>query len=122
MRAPNPRTIVPNTTARDAVIGALCALLVLAFVGYGIFTMGSKPAGNRLTGTVITRTFTPAREQQVEFGKKGIRAREIEGEHILEVKVDSENRTFQVPVDKILYESKAVGDSLTFIRPRSEQR
>jgi len=122
MKPQNPRTIVPSTTFRDAVIGGVCAVLILAFVLYGMMSMASKPPGNRLTGTITERRFTPAPEQQIEFGKKGMRAREIDGEHIFVVQVKAENRTYEVPVDKILYESKKVGDSLTFIRPRSEQK
>ncbi|HEX8312575.1 MAG TPA: hypothetical protein VF614_14730, partial [Chthoniobacteraceae bacterium] len=115
MKPLNPRTIVPNTTFRDALIGGACAVLILAFVIYGIMTMGSKPVGNRLTGTITERRFNPAPEQQIEFGKKGMKAREIDGEHLFVVRVEAENRTYEVPVDKILYESRKVGDSLTFI-------
>jgi hypothetical protein len=38
------------------------------------------------------------------------------------VRVEAENRTYDVPVEQPVYESKKVGDSLTFIRPRSEQK
>ena len=122
MTQKNPRTIVSNTTFRDSLIAGICAVLILGFIIYGIATMASKPVGSRLTGTITERRFTPAPEQQIEFGKKGIQAREIEGEHIFVVRVEPEKRTYEVPVDKILYESKKVGDSLTFIRPRSEQK
>jgi hypothetical protein len=36
--------------------------------------------------------------------------------------VESENRTFEVPVEKEVFEAKNLGDSLTFLRPESEQR
>jgi hypothetical protein len=93
MTQKNPRTIVSNTTFRDSLIAGICAVLILGFIIYGIATMASKPVGNRLTGTITERRFTPAPEQQIEFGKKGIQAREIEGEHIFVVRVEPEKRT-----------------------------
>jgi hypothetical protein len=62
------------------------------------------------------------REQQIEFGKKGMKAREIDGEYTFEVRVDPEARIYVVPVEKPLYEMKQVGDSVSFLRPRSEQK
>jgi hypothetical protein len=35
--------------------------------------------------------------------------------------VEEQKRTYEVPVEQALYDAKKVGDSVTFIRPPSEQ-
>ena len=123
MKPGDPRALVPNNTVRDAVIAVLAGLLVLGFVLYGISTMAKKGSRNTLTGTVVAKHFTPQRERQISFsGRKLEGAKEVEGEYLLEVHVEEEKRTFEVPVEKPLYESRNVGDSVTFIRPPSEQK
>ena len=97
MKSQDPRTVAPNTTVRDAAIPIVAGALVLAFVLYGIFTMAKPGSGNRLTGTVIAKHFTPQPEQQIAFsGRKLESAREIDGEYLLEVRVEEEKRTFHV--------------------------
>jgi hypothetical protein len=123
MSAPQPRVVIPNTSKRDIFIAVAAGLLVLAFIGYGVMHMAAPVAGNKLTGIVVGREFTPLKERQVSFnGRKIEGVQEIDGEYVLKVRVDSMNRTYDVPVEKPLYESKKDGDSLTFIRPPSEQR
>jgi hypothetical protein len=123
MKPQDPRTIVPNNTFRDAMIAIVVGAVVLAFVVYGISTMGTSGSRNTLTGTIVAKTFTPQPERQISFsGRKLEGAKEIEGEYLLEVRVEAEKRTFQVPVEKPLYETRNVGDSLTFVRPPSEQK
>ncbi len=115
--------VVPSTGRRDAIIAIAAGLVVLAFVFYGIMHMAQPVVGNKLTGTVIEKSFTPGREVQVSFSGKHIEGtKHIDGEYILKVRVEAENRTFEVPVEKEVFESKKVGDSLTFLRPPSEQR
>ena len=123
MKPQDPRVVVPNTSMRDATIAIVAGVLVLGFVLYGIFTMAKPTSGNRLTGIVIAKHFTPQPEQQITFsGRKLEGAKEIEGEYLLEVRVEEEKRTFEVPVEKPLYESRNIGDPVTFIRPPSEQK
>ena len=114
--------IVPSTTKRDALIAGFVGLVVLVFVGYGVMHMSQPEAGNKLTGTVIEKTFTPQKEQQVSFSGGHIEGtKEIAGEFVLKVRVESEKRTYEVPVEEEIYKAKNLGDSLTFLRPESEQ-
>jgi len=114
--------VVPGTGKREAVIAIVLGLIILAFLGYGVMHMASPVQGNKLTGVVLEKTFTPQKEQQVSFsGRKIEGTKEVDGEYVLKVRVDSQNRTYEVPVEKPLYESKQVGDSITFMRPPSEQ-
>ena len=123
MSAPQPRIIIPNTSRRDLVIAVAVGLLVLAFIAYGVIRMAAPEAGNKLTGIVVGREFTPFKERQVSFnGRKIEGVQEIDGEYVLKVRVDAVHRTYDVPVEKPVYESKKDGDTLTFLRPPSEQR
>ncbi len=122
MSVKDPRALVPNTTVRDAIIAIACGALVLGFLVYGIFTMSAAGKKNTLTGMVISKQFIPAPEEQISVGKKGLKAERIEGEYLLEVRVDEDNRTYQVPVRKEIYEAREVGDSQSFLRPPDEQR
>lgn len=119
-----PKLVLPSTRLQDAIVAGVIAVLVLGFLAYGIRHMAQPVAGNKLTGVVVEKVFLPLKEQQVEFSGKKLKAvREVEGEFILRVRVDAEKgRVFEVPVAKSLYDLKGVGDSLTFIRPPSEQR
>jgi len=97
--------------------------LLMIFIGYGLMHMGSPVKGNRLTGTIVEKIFTPQKEQQVTFsGRKIEGVKEIAGEYVLKVRVDVQNRTYDVPVEAAIYNTKKVGDPLTFIRPPSEQK
>jgi len=118
-----PLVIVPSTSKRDAVIAVLVGLAVLAFIGYGVLHMAQPVPGNKLTGTVIEKVFTPEKERQISFDGRHIEGtKEIAGEYLLKVRVESEKRTYEVPVEQPVYEAKQLGDSLTFLRPESEQR
>jgi len=121
-RKPGP-LVIPSTTKRDAVIATLIGIVVLIFVGYGVMHMSQPVTGNKLTGTVIEKVFTPQKEEQVSFNGRHIEGtKEIAGEYVLKVRVESEKRTYEVPVEEELYNAKNVGDSVTFLRPESEQR
>jgi hypothetical protein len=123
MSAPEPRIIIPNTSKRDLIIAITAGLLVLVFIVYGVVHMAAPVTGNKLTGVVVGREFTPFKERQVSFsGRKIEGVKEIDGEYVLKVRVDSMHRTYDVPVEKPQYEATKDGDALTFIRPPSEQR
>ena len=123
MSPPAPRVVIASTTKRDAFIAVIAGVLVLVFVGYGIMQMSRPVAGNKLIGVVVGKVFTPQKEQMIDFsGRKIERTREIDGEYVLKVRVESENRVYEVPVEKPMYESKKEGDAMSFLRPESEQR
>ena len=121
---PTAPFVVRSTTARDTIIAILVATVILGFLGYGVFHMSQPVQGNQLTGTVVAKKFTPLKEQFVDFdGRKLKGTRESEGEYVLKVRVDADGgRVYEVPVAKGLFEAKKEGDSVTFMRPRSEQR
>jgi hypothetical protein len=116
--------VTPVSRRRETLLGLLCGIGVLVFIGLGVMTMGDRQqsaSSNTLTGKVIKKTFTPRSEDQVSFGSRGTSAGHVAGEYVLEVHVKQENRTFQVPVDAATYEAMRPGASFSFMRPRSEQ-
>ena len=120
--APAPRVVIKSTVLRDSIVGGTCAVGILAVLLFAIAHVSETPKGNTLTGKIVAKHFTPAPEEQISYGKKGLHTKTIDGEYLCEVRVESENRTFEVPVDKFTYQTKEVGDSLTFLKPPSEQR
>lgn len=119
-----PRVVLPDTKKRDTIIALVVGAVLLLFVAYGVKTMSTPhESANILVGVVEAKQFTPQKEQQVSFsGRKLQGTKEIEGEFVLKVKVEKENRTYDVPVEKRIYDTKSVGDKLEFVRPPSEQR
>ena len=119
-----PRLVLPNHTKRDALWATAIGLIIFAFLAYGIWQI-ARPVlvrGNERTGVIVGKMFTPVRERQIRFsGKKIQGTKETDGEYLLEVRVVVENRVYEVPVEKAIYEGKAIGNSLTFLRPESEQ-
>ena len=109
---------------REFLVALGCGLGVLGFIVYGVMHMGGeqkKASTNTLTGKIVAKKFTPGPEQQLSFGRKGLKNEEFAGEFLLQVHVKSENRTFDVPVTQNTYDAVRVGSSFTFQRPRSEQ-
>lgn len=124
MNPPGPRIVLPNTTRRHTIIAILVGAIILTFVGFGIMTMSTPhTSANTLVGVVVAKQFTPQKEQQVSFsGRKLEGTKQIDGEYVLKVRVEKENRTYEVPVEKWVYEGKQEGDKLEFVRPASERR
>ena len=117
------RLVIPDHTWRNTFIAVGIGIVLLIFVGYGVMHMASPVAGNKLTGTIVEKVFTPLKERQVSFsGRKIDGVKEIAGEYVLKVRIEEQKRTYDVPVEQYVYDSKKVGDSLTFIRPPSEQK
>lgn len=124
MNPPAPRVVLPNTNRRDTLIAIGIGALLLIAVGFGVMTM-SQPhtSENILVGVVVEKHFTEQKEEQVSFsGRKLEGTKKIDGEYLLKVRVEKESRTYDVPVEKWVYEGKQEGDKLEFVRPASEQR
>ena len=90
--------------------GALLALLL-----FTVMNLGNGVAGATLQGTIVAKHFTPLKEEQVTFGKRGMQARQIDGEYVLEC--DVKGRLYLVSVEKELYEARKIGDTFYFARP-----
>lgn len=107
--------VVPSTARRDLLIGLSVGLALLAVLVFTVMNLGSGVAGVTLKGTVVDKHFTPFKEEQVTFGKRGVQARQIDGEYVLECDVNG--RRYLVTVEKDLYEGRKIGDTFYFARP-----
>ncbi len=125
MTPPNPRTIVPNTSKRDTLIAIGAGLLVLVLIIYGISLLNDRTAlsaGNKISGVITAKHDAKQVKKEISFGRKGLSARETDPGYSFEIRVEKEGRTYTVPVNRELFESRKVGDQQSFIRPPSEQR
>jgi hypothetical protein len=117
--------VVPTVSRSETIIAVLCGIGAFAFIVYGILHMDSaqqKASGNTLSGKVLSHQFTPQKEEQISFGRGGLKGQHLNGDYVLKVYVKSENRSFEVPVDANTYEAVRDGANFSFLRPRSEQR
>ena len=122
--APPPRVVIKNNTVREVAVTIVAVVALLALLVFGIMQLREKPKGNALRGEIIEKVFTPMKEEIVEFSGRHMKSnRQSDGEYVFKVRVDAEGgHVFEVPVPKSIYVSKKEGDSMTFIRPKSEQK
>lgn len=110
--------VVPSTRRRDLLIGLGIGVVLVAMLWWVVINLGSGVAGVTLEGTVVEKHFTPRQEEQVTFGKRGVESRKIDGEYVLEC--DVKGKRYLVTVEKKVYQSRKIGDSLHFARPIEE--
>ena len=109
------KLVVVNTTKRDVIIGIIAGTALLTLLLFGFMQLSDNVTGKGLTGTIISKTFTPQPEEQITIGRGGVRERRIEGEYRFEVNVDS--HIYTVWVDKTVYDTHKEGDRFYFMRP-----
>ncbi|MEI8343311.1 MAG: hypothetical protein WCH43_17455, partial [Verrucomicrobiota bacterium] len=89
MNQPPPPIVVVNTTKRDTLIGILAGAVIITLLAFAFMQMSKGVVGQGLTGTILSKTFTPLPEEQITIGKGGIRERAVDGEYRFEVQVES---------------------------------
>jgi hypothetical protein len=125
MNPPAPRVIVPTTGRRDMLIAVCCGLGVLCFIVFAVVVMSREQGANstnQLTGTIVAKHFSGETEKEISVGKKGLKSKLADSGYSFDIKVKPEDRVYEVPVNKGLYDSRKVGDTQSFIRPPTEQR
>lgn len=125
-RAPvDPRRLAPRTSRRDVTLATFIGLAVLVAVLLGFWALSDRPhqaSTNQLTGTIVAKHATGEREQEITFGRKGLKQRETDSGYSFDIRVEPEGRTYTVPVTKQMFEKMKVGEKQDFIRPKGEQR
>jgi hypothetical protein len=114
--------VLEDRSKRDFWVALLLIVVVVAAAGTGLwkYVSGSPSAySNTLKGVILEKQFTPEKEQLITFGRKGLKRKENDGEYLLKVRVPPGNEILEVPVDRGLYQSKKVGDTVTFLKPES---
>lgn len=106
------------------ILAIVCGLLVLAGI-IAAFSMlardEGKPSTNQLSGVIVAKHYSGEQQTDISFGSKGLKKKVADTGYSFDIKVTEENRVYEVPVDKILYNSRNIGDRQSFIRPPSEQ-
>lgn len=109
-------------TKREIVISVIIAVAVLGFLAFAILHTGSAGSGNLISGVVTGRSATGERETFLDVSRKGVKAQTADTGYTLKVFVKDENRTYDVMVERDVWEKKKDGDKLEFLRPPDEQR
>lgn len=92
--------------------GIVLALLVLAGIALATLSLKQTVASSgAFTGKIIAKEFTPAPAREITVGRGGLQGRDVAGEFLLKVESPDKSRTFNVWVDRTVYDSHEVGDS-----------
>ena len=117
---PCPRVVVPRVNRRDILIGVVIAIAAIAFIVAAIFQSGRAP-GNLITGVVRERSAPAPRETLMTVSRKGVTEKTADTGYSLKVWVESEKREYEVMVSKEDWDKTKDGETMTFLRPKSEQ-
>ena len=121
-----PVLVVPSgMSRRDIITAVLIAVAVIGFIALAIFYMGTGRPGNLISGVVTGRSTTGERETLLSLhrsGKQGVKSSTADTGYTLKVFVKDENRTYDVMVERDVWEQKKDGDTLEFLRPPNEQQ
>ncbi len=118
-----PIVIVPSgMSRRDIITAVLIAVAVIGFIAFAVVQMGSGKSDNLVTGVVTGRSATGDRETLLDVSTKGVKSKTADTGYTLKVFVKDQNRTYDVMVERDVWEKKKDGDTLEFLRPPSEQR
>ena len=112
----NTPYVVPSTARRDLLLGLAIAIALLALIGFAMKNLSGGVSSSTINGKVVNKSYTPCHEEQVTFGRGGVKARQRDGEYVLEC--EAEGRTYLVPVEQGTYLMLKVGDHHLFARPR----
>ena len=120
--AKKPVVVVSRFGLRDL---ALVLVILIAIVGFIVLAVqySTKKPKNTIRGVVQGRYATGERETLIDVRpRKGVTSKTVDTGYYLKVFVPEENRTYDVIVEKELWQQKKDGDSLDFLRPEDEQK
>jgi hypothetical protein len=112
------RVFKPKTPASIWIKAFAGGLLVLAFILFAVWQMGSGITDAKMTGIVVAKDFKPMAEpeKQITIHKGGdVRSDKVDGDYIITVEVlqrDGTKKSFTVWLnDKARYDAVKVGDN-----------
>jgi len=109
--------VVKTTGARDVAIAVAAGAAVLGFVLWGILHMSGDVSGHgMLSGKIVSKHFEPRPEEQLTIGKGGLDEKNLDGIYTMQVRT-ADGQTYQVFVEKAVYDSRQPGDELSFLPP-----
>jgi hypothetical protein len=117
-----PVVVVSRFSARDLILVVVILVAIVGFIVLAVQYSTQKPK-NMLRGVVQGRYATGERETLLDVRpRKGVSSKTVDTGYYLKVFVPDENRTYDVIVEKELWQQKKDGDSLDFLRPADEQK
>jgi hypothetical protein len=123
--APQPAAkqpiVVPRFTKKDIILVVVLAAVIIGFITLAIVNSTQRPK-NTLVGVVKGKHSTGERETLLDVSRKGVEGKTVDTGYYLKVFVAEENRTYDVIVERELWEQKKEGDTLSFLRPPNEQK
>ncbi len=118
-----PLLVVPSgMSRRDIITAIIIAVAVIGFIAFSVFHVGTWQSGNLISGIVTGHSATGDRETLLDVSRKGVKSSTADTGYSLKVFVKKENRTYDVMVERDVWEKKKDGDTLEFLRPPSEQQ
>ena len=120
--AKRPIVVVKGISKRDIILICAIVVAVATFISLAMMSAAKKPK-NTLTGVVKGKHSTGERETLLDVRpRKGVSGKTVDTGYYLKVFVAEENRTYDVIVEKALWDQKKEGDRLDFLRPPDEQK
>ena len=116
-----PRVVVPRVSRRDIIVAVLVALAVIGFILFAFLSAGGYQEHNKLSGTVRAHNKPGPTETLMTVSRKGVTEKTADTGYALKVWVESEKREYEVMVSKEDWEKTKDGDTMSFLRPKSEQ-
>lgn len=113
MSSPDPRKIKTKTPVSGLIFAVGVGLLLFGLIIFAITYTSNQIIDARMRGTVLRKEFIPEREEQVVFGRGGLRAEEFDGRYLIFVEVrqrDGTLREFEVDLrNKERFDNVEVG-------------
>ena len=113
--------VVKGLNKRDVILIVTIVVVLVGFIVAAV-VYSTKPPKNMLRGEVRGKSATGERETLLDVRpRKGVSSKTVDTGYYLKVFVPEENRTYEVIVEKELWDQKKEGDTLEFLRPPNEQ-
>jgi hypothetical protein len=116
-----PVVVVSAYGRREIVAGIVTAVILVALLIYAVMRLGGEQSENRLLGVVESHYQTGEKETLLDVSHKGVKSKTADTGFYLKVRVDKENRTYDVMVSEEDWNKYHDGDTIHFLRPPSEQ-
>jgi hypothetical protein len=116
---PRKPLVVKTTSPREVAIAIGVGVALLGLVIWAAVRMGQEVSGHSLLiGKILSKHFQPQPEEQMTVGPGGLDERDIDGIYTMQVRTP-DGEIYTVYVEKPIYESRKVGDELSFLPPPS---
>ncbi len=107
---PAARRSFKTTDTRDFIVSLIAGLLAMGAVIFAITNLFDRSEPRGAAGVIVGKEIVPRSETQFSVGVGGLKKREIEGQYLLKVRTDIEERVYLVYVRKEVFDRVQIGD------------